>query len=137
MNACTFAGTLGSDPESRATQTGKTVVSFRLAVRQWGKDDALWLTVKCWGKTGESVANNMRKGCKVTVAGRLSLDEWTGRDGDKRQTLELTANDVTFHTFPERGDSRPAQRPQQQPAASWGTPPAQPGNGFGTDPIPF
>lgn len=137
MNIVCFAGTLGTDPETRSTQSGKTVVSFRMAVRQWGKDEPLWLGVKAWGKTGESVANNMKKGCKVTVGGRLAIDEWQDRDGNKRTSVEVIASDVTFHTFPDRDGQRPAQRTQQQPAASWGNPPAQPGNGFGTDPIPF
>ena len=146
MNIVAFAGTLGTDPETRTTQNGKSVASFRLAVRQWG-GDTLWLTVKAWGKTGESVANNMAKGCKVTVGGRLNVDEWEDRDGNKRTTVEVIANDITFHTFPDRdgGREQPQQRrepprnapPQGQGASSWGNPQNAPQGGFGSDPIPF
>lgn len=70
----TLVGTLGRDPELRYTQSGKEVVSFSLAVRDYDKS-TIWFNCQAWEKTGEAVKSYAQKGMKLLVVGRLRHDE--------------------------------------------------------------
>lgn len=98
MATTTIIGNLGSDPETRTTNGGKTVTSVSVATSHgWGdRKRTTWWKASIWGQRGEAFAENHRKGDMAALSGDAYLDEWEDRDGNKRQTLCLDANDWTF-----------------------------------------
>lgn len=107
INQVILLGRLTRDPESRTTTTGKTVVSFSLAVDRAGQDDgADFFDVTAWEKLGELVMQYLGKGRRVLVQGRLRQDSWDDKEtGKKRSRVEVTATDVTFLDGPGEGGS--------------------------------
>lgn len=92
-------GRLTRDPEQRG---GGAVTSFRLAFTsrekqgdEWG-DKSNFIDVVAFGRTGDTVFSYCTKGRRVGVSGRLSWREWDDKDGNKRQSIEVVANDVYF-----------------------------------------
>lgn len=118
-------GRLTRDPEQRTTTSGKTVVSFSLAVDRVGQDDqADFFDITAWEKLGELVVQYLGKGRRVLVQGRLRQDSWDDKEtGKKRSRVEVTATDVTFLDGPNDGgggggaSARPSQAAKSAPAA--------------------
>jgi single-strand DNA-binding protein len=112
INQVILLGRLTRDPEARTTTSGKTVVSFSLAVDRQGSDDqADFFDVTAWEKLGDLVTQYLSKGRRVLVQGRLRQDSWDDKEtGKKRSRVEVTATDVTFLDGPagEGGNSAPA-----------------------------
>lgn len=106
INQVILMGRLTRDPEQRTTTTGKTIVSFSIAVDRVGQDDSAdFFNVTAWEKLGELVMQYLGKGRKVLVQGRLRQDTWDDKDtGKKRSSVEVVATDVTFLDGPS-GDS--------------------------------
>ena len=98
INQVILMGRLTRDPEQRTTPSGKTIVSFSLAVDRVGQDDSAdFFNVTAWEKLGELVMQYLGKGRKVLVQGRLRQDSWDDKEtGKKRSSVEVTATDVTF-----------------------------------------
>ncbi len=102
LNKCMIIGNLGRDPEMRYTASGQAVTQFTVAVNRNYKDnqgewqeETEWFRIVAWGPLAERTAENLRKGRKVYVEGRLQTRQWEGQDGQKRYTTELVANTVT------------------------------------------
>jgi single-strand DNA-binding protein len=102
LNKAMIIGNLGRDPEMRYTSTGKAVTEFTVAVnrRYRGQNDdwqeeTEWFRVVAWGPLAERTAENLRKGRKVYVEGRIQTRQWEDKDGQKRYTTELVASQVT------------------------------------------
>jgi single-strand DNA-binding protein len=95
-------GNLGADPEMRYTPNGRPVTQFNVAVNQSTKNQQTgewveatdWFRVSVWGDRAERAAENLRKGNRVFVEGRFKTREFEGRDGQKRISLELTADSL-------------------------------------------
>jgi len=95
-------GNLGRDPEMRYTPNGRPVTQFNVAVNQSTKnqqtgewvEETDWFRVSVWGDRAERAAENLRKGNRVFVEGRFKTREFEGRDGQKRTSLEITADSV-------------------------------------------
>ena len=95
-------GNLGSDPEMRYTPTNRAVTQFNVAVNQSTKnqqtgewvEETDWFRVSVWGERAERMAETLRKGNKVFVEGRFKTREFEGRDGQKRTSLEITADSI-------------------------------------------
>jgi single-strand DNA-binding protein len=95
-------GNLGADPEMRYTPNGRPVTQFNVAVNQSQKnqqtgewvEETDWFRVSVWGDRAERAAENLRKGNRVFVEGRFKTREFEGRDGQKRTSLEITADSV-------------------------------------------
>ena len=93
-------GNLGRDAELRATPTGKQVATVSLAISDLSKKDdrgrpgTEWYRIKIWGKQAESCGEYLDKGKQIYVEGRLSIQEWTSREGEKRYTPEVSADRV-------------------------------------------
>jgi single-strand DNA-binding protein len=95
-------GNLGSDPEMRYTPTNRAVTQFNVAVNQSTKnqqtgewiEETDWFRVSVWGDRAERMAETLRKGNKVFVEGRFKTREFEGRDGQKRTSLEITADSI-------------------------------------------
>ena len=95
-------GNLGADPEMRYTPNGRPVTQFNVAVNQSTKNQQTgewveatdWFRVSVWGDRAERAAETLRKGNRVCVDGRFRTREFEGRDGQKRTSLEITADTV-------------------------------------------
>jgi len=112
MNKVVLTGRLGKDPEVRYTQSGKCVASFDLAVTEgYGEQQKTnWIPVVAWEKIGEVVGNNLTKGSRVLVEGRLQIRSYEDKDGQKRRIAEVVAQSVEFldskrHSDPETEDA--------------------------------
>ena len=119
INQVILMGRLTRDPEQRTTTSGRTVVSFSIAVDRMGQDDqADFFDVTAWEKLGELVMQYLAKGRRVLVQGRLRQDSWDDKEtGKKRSRIEVTASDVTFLDGPgENGGGSGASAPR--PAAN-------------------
>ena len=113
MNRVTLVGRLTRDPEVKQTAGGSTITTLRLAVTSRGKAGDVWedqpnyFDVVCFGRTAETAGSYLAKGRRVGVDGRLQWREWEAKDGGKRQTVEVVANDVFF--LDSREDAAPAR----------------------------
>jgi single-strand DNA-binding protein len=103
FNKIILVGNLGRDPELRYTPQGTPVCNFTVATNEKRKDRAgetqditTWFRVTLWGRQAETASQYLTKGRPIYVEGRLRLDEYTDRDGNKRQTLEVNATDIHF-----------------------------------------
>ena len=106
LNHITIMGRLSRDPELRRTGSGVAVASFTLAVdRDFGKNEngereTDFIDCVAWRQTGEFVSKYFTKGRMAVVSGRLQIRGWTDKDGNKRRTAEVVADNVYF------GDSK-------------------------------
>lgn len=98
MNSVHLSGRLTRDPELRHTTAGVPVAAFTLAVdRKFERDKADFINVTAWRKTAEFVSRYFKKGQRVTVAeGRIRVDQYTDKDGNKRTRVEVVADAVEF-----------------------------------------
>ncbi len=107
LNKIILMGRLTRDPELRRTQSGTAVVSFTLAVdrdfkAQDGQRETDFIDIVAWRSTAEFVSKYFTKGRMAVVDGRLQVRNWTDRDGNKRRSYEVLADNVYF------GDSKRA-----------------------------
>ena len=106
LNHITIMGRLTRDPELRRTGSGVAVASFSVAVdRDFGRNEngekeTDFIDCVAWRNTAEFVSKYATKGRMVVVSGRLQIRSWTDKDGNKRRTAEVVADNVYF------GDSR-------------------------------
>ena len=98
MNTITISGNVGRDPELKYSASGTAVVKFSVADTT-GKDDnkkTVWHDVVVFKEQAEHVAASVKKGSRVIVTGRLDKSEYTGKDGVKKQRVEVIADDVSI-----------------------------------------
>lgn len=131
LNHIVLMGRLTRDPELRRTGTGLAVASFTLAVdRDFGKNEAGeketdFIDIVAWRNTAEFVSRYFSKGRMAVVSGRLQIRPWTDRDGNKRRSAEVVADNVYFgdskRDSADPGFSAPAPQPTYaQNAAPFG-----------------
>ncbi len=97
-----IVGNLVSDPELRFTPSGVAVASFRIASTErkktpegsWVDGAYVFQTVKAWRQLAENIAESLQKGDRVIVFGRLRQDEYQSKEGEKRTSFELEADEV-------------------------------------------
>jgi single-strand DNA-binding protein len=136
LNKVILIGNMGRDPELRYTASGQAVANFTLATSEsWTNRNGEreqrteWHRIVAWGKLAEICGEHLAKGKQVYVEGRLQTREWEDRDGNKRRTTEVTAQQILM--LGRRGDS-----PSGDPTETGG-PPATGSEGEGPDEIPF
>ena len=105
LNRIILMGRLTRDPELRRTQNGTAVTSFSLAVdrdfkSQSGERETDFIDIVAWRSTAEFVSKYFVKGRMAVVEGRLQIRDWTDREGGKRRSAEVVADNVYF------GDSK-------------------------------
>jgi len=112
LSKATIIGNLGGDPEMRYTPAGRAFTSFSVACNRTystgegeRKEETEWFRVTAWGKLAEVCSQYLNKGSRVYVEGRLSSRTWEGADGQKRFSLEVTANEMQILDSRVRGDS--------------------------------
>ena len=102
LSKVSIIGNLGRDPEMRYTPNGRPVTEFSVAVNQNTKNQQTgewveatdWFRVTVWGDRAERTAEQLHKGNRVFVEGRFKTREFEARDGQKRVSLEITADSV-------------------------------------------
>jgi single-strand DNA-binding protein len=105
INRVVLTGNLTRDPELRTlSSSGNSVCSLRIAcngrrknqeTQQW-EDQPNYFDVTVWGAQGENCAKFLTKGRPVAIDGRLQWREWTDKDGNKRQSVDIVAESVQF-----------------------------------------
>lgn len=110
MNDVKLSGRLTRDPELKHTPAGVAVASFSLAVdRKFNREEADFIPITAWRKTAEFVAKYFRKGQRVVIsAGRLRVEGYTDREGNKRTRFEVVADEVEFADGKQAAEDRPA-----------------------------
>ena len=102
LNHITIMGRLTRDPELRRTGSGVAVASFTVAVdrdfggRDGGEKETDFIDCVAWRSTGEFVSKYFTKGSMIVVSGRLQIRGWTDKDGNKRRSAEVVADNVYF-----------------------------------------
>ena len=98
MNSITIIGSVGKDPELRATSNGTPVCSFSVAVNEkHGTNEVTtWFKVTTWGKLAENCNRYVSKGKQVGVAGSVSASAFTRKDGTVACSIEINAKEVEF-----------------------------------------
>ena len=115
LNRVSLMGRLTRNPELRHTQSGKSVVSFSIAVdRDFEKNATDFLDVVAWENTADFVSRYFAKGRMAVICGRLQTREWQDRDGGKRKTTEIVAENVYFGDSKKESDSREPAAPAPQ-----------------------
>lgn len=114
-NRTMLAGNLTRDPVVRFLANEQAVANFGLAVNRRFKgsdgqlkDEVTFVDIECWGRTAELVGQYLTKGRGCFVEGRLKLDQWDDKDGQKRSKLKVVADEVRFV------DSKPEGTPGNQ-----------------------
>ena len=102
LNHITIMGRLTRDPELRRTGSGIAVTSFSLAVdrdfapKDGGERGCDFIDCVAWRQTGEFVSKYFTKGSMAVVSGRLQIRDWTDKEGNKRRSAEVVADNVYF-----------------------------------------
>jgi len=110
LNRIVLMGRLTRDPELRKTQSSLSVTSFTLAVDRDFKDpsgerETDFIDIVAWRATAEFVSKYFSKGRMAVVEGRLQIRDWTDREGGKRRTAEVVADNVYFGDSKKVSDS--------------------------------
>ena len=137
LNHIVIMGRLTRDPELRRTGSGVAVASFTLAVdrdysgKDGGKKETDFIDCVAWRQTGEFVSKYFTKGRMACVSGSLQLRDWTDKDGNKRRSAEVIADNVYFadskNTAGNDGNSPTAAAPA---APTYAAPAAAPAGNY-------
>ena len=137
LNRIILMGRLTRDPELRHTNSGAAVASFSLAVdrdfknKETGEKATDFIDVVAWRQTGEFVSRFFTKGRLAVVEGRLQIRDWTDKDGGKRRSAEVIADNVYF------GDSKKDGEGGAYAPYSPSAPASAPAAGAGIAPPPM
>lgn len=101
LNSVCLMGRLTADPELKSTQSGVSVCNFRIAVDRTyqpkGQEKQTdFINIVTWRGTAEFVSRYFRKGQLVAVQGSIQTSQYTDRDGNKRTTFDVVADNVFF-----------------------------------------
>jgi single-strand DNA-binding protein len=113
VNKVILVGRLGRDPETRYTSGGQAVANFSVATDESYKDRngerqkrTEWHKIVVWGKQAEIAQQYLKKGSLVFIEGRIQSREWQDKEGQKRTSFEVVANN--FRMLGGRGDGMAA-----------------------------
>ena len=108
MNKVVLIGTMVADPETRTSNSGKTIANFRIAIRrtrknQDGEYESDFLRCIAIGATGDLVAKYFAKGSRIGVEGSIQTSSWDKGDGTKGYSTDILVNGIEF--IDRRGDA--------------------------------
>ena len=106
MNTCTFVGGLPRDAELRAVGENK-VCNFSIGSNVGFGDNkkTLWIECGVWGKRGEALNDNLKKGQQVVVSGELQTKEYQDKEGQTKTTLYLNIQSLAFGSAPKNTEA--------------------------------
>jgi len=123
FNKIIIVGNLGRDPELKHTPQGTAVCKFSVATSERRKsadgqveETTTWFRVSVWGRQAELAQEFLVKGRQVYIEGRLRLEEYTDREGNKRISPEISATDIQF--IGQRSDGEGGERRAMTAGAS-------------------
>lgn len=107
MNIAVLQGRLTKDVEVRYTDTGKVVANFTLAidrpfVKEGGQREADFIPIVLWNKTAEVAGNNVHKGDRLLVEGRIQVRDYTDKNGVKRYITEVVGDRIEFIEYKQK-----------------------------------
>ena len=126
LNHIVLMGRLTRDPDLRYTQSQIPVASFRIAVdRDYGRageeKQTDFIDIVAWRQTGEFVSKYFHKGSMIVVSGRLQMRDWQDKDGNRRTSAEVVADNVYFGESSRRdGGDRSDSYGDRQPGYGGG-----------------
>ena len=126
INKVILIGNLGRDPELRYTPNGVAIANFSIATSEEWKDKDTgekqerteWHRIVAWRRLGEICGEYLHKGSQVYIEGRLQTREWEDRDGNKRYTTEIVAQNMQMLGRPSRegkAESQEERYPTEEP----------------------
>ena len=112
----TINGNLGRDPELKTTAKGLNIASFSVAVNLGYGDNKSthWFNCKAFGRTADQVLEYCKKGKEVIVNGQMRSSQWEDKQGNKRTSWELVANEVVFKKAMEAPEAHKAQTDDEE-----------------------
>ena len=138
LNKAILIGNLGRDPEVRYTPSGMAIANFSIATSEnWTNKDGQketrteWHRIVAFGRLGEICGEYLSKGRQIYIEGRIQTRDWEDKDGIKRYTTEIVANQMIMLGGRDAGDG---PRPQEPPLPDYSGAPTQ---GPDDDDIPF
>jgi single-strand DNA-binding protein len=138
VNKVILIGRLGADPEVRYTQEGMMVTNLRVATNEYRKDKSgervdrtEWHRVVAFGKLAEICGNYLSKGRLVYIEGSLRTRQWEDKEGNKRSTTEIMANNMQML------ESKGGGREEGGAGAGGGMPPYGGGEQAPDEDVPF
>lgn len=107
LNQCTLIGRLAADPDTRYMPNGEPVCNFRIGVgwKSRDKEGTEWVNIVAFTKLAEICGEYLAKGSQVMVTGRMRTREWE-KDGVKRYTTEIVADQMQMLGSPKNGEQR-------------------------------
>jgi single-strand DNA-binding protein len=100
LNKVIIMGNISTEIECKQTQNGTSVCSFNVAVNRYSKDPGEkkvdFLTVVAWSAKADFVSRYFKKGQAIVVVGRLENREWSDKQGNKRISTEIIAEEISF-----------------------------------------
>lgn len=129
LNRIVIGGNLVRDPELRQTAQGVSVCSISIAVHRIAKEDKTdFFEVVCWRQGAEYIAKYGRKGDTVIVSGRMQSRDWEDKQGNKRTSWEIVADEVTVVSSKQpTTEQAPVQNQPHMPSAYTDAPSVIPG----------
>ena len=106
INQWVGCGRLTKDAESSTTQKGTSMSKFRMAVNDRRNDDTLFLNVLCFGKMAEALGPYLTRGLLVGVQGKLKVDDYEDKEGVKRTSICVMADEISLGPKNESGETR-------------------------------
>lgn len=138
LNKAILIGNLGRDPEVRYTPSGMAIANFSIATSEnWTNKEGQketrteWHRIVAFGRLGEICGEYLSKGRQIYIEGRIQTREWEDKEGIKRYTTEIVANQMIMLGGRDAGDG---PRPQEPPIADYSGAPIQSPD---DDDIPF
>ena len=123
INKVILIGSLGKDPETRFTGSGKAVTNFSMATNENWKDHAgekqertEWHRIVAWGKLAEICDKLLSKGKQVYVEGRIQTRAWDDREGNKKYTTEIIADRMQLLSAMDKVETGSKEMPQDDSA---------------------
>lgn len=116
INQVIMIGRLTRDPELKYTSSGAAVANITIAVgRKYKKaeemvDEVCFIDIVMWNKLAEAISNNLSKGSRVGVTGRLMQRTWQTKEGEKKSKHEILAESIQFLSEKKTGESKPAAK---------------------------
>jgi single-strand DNA-binding protein len=127
INKVILIGRLGRDPEVKYTPSGAAVANFPLATsEQWKNKDGEkqerteWHRIEAWRRLGEICGEYLHKGSQIYIEGRIQTDSWEDREGNKRYTTKIVANNMQMLDSASKGgraESRDDYFPSEEPVS--------------------
>ena len=139
LNACSFIGRLGKDPETRYTSSSSAVVSFSLAVgwKSKEREGVEWVSVVAFDKLGEICAEYLRKGSQIFVSGRLRTEKYQDKNGETRYSTKIVAERMQMLGSKRESEVAPQAAAPDEPRHTPRAPVVPVPDSFADDDIPF